>query len=68
MPCGWAATAAWRSSYATDLDAARQTLGDKLFAAAWAEGAAWTPEQAVAATTTPAQISVGVAQEWAAML
>jgi predicted ATPase/DNA-binding SARP family transcriptional activator len=47
-----------RGRYAADLDAARQALGDELFAAAWAEGAAWTPEHAVAATTTPAGMSV----------
>jgi hypothetical protein len=61
----WAATTTWcaaagtplspsrRSDYATDLEVARQTLDDQRFAAAWAEGAAWTPEQVVAAATTP---------------
>jgi hypothetical protein len=56
----------WRSSYATDLEVARQTLDDQRFAAAWAERAAWTPKQAVAAATTPTSLSVGFAQERAA--
>ena len=38
-----------RAIYEATLDAARQALGDDGFAAAWAEGAAWRPEQAVAA-------------------
>jgi hypothetical protein len=37
-----------RSTYAADLDAARQALGDERFAATWAAGATWTPEQAAA--------------------
>ena len=45
-----------RSAYEDSISAARSQLGDKTFAAAWAEGRTMTPEQALAAqssVTTP---------------
>jgi hypothetical protein len=38
-----------RDSYERTLRDARAPLGDDAFAVAWAEGAAWSPEQAIAA-------------------
>jgi tetratricopeptide (TPR) repeat protein len=66
----FAAMASWRAAMGAPLppyrqpaceaavSAARRTLGDDRFAAAWAEGAAWRPAQAVAAVLEPAQASV----------
>jgi len=41
-----------RPAYQHNIDAARSQLGDKTFAAAWAEGRTMTPEQALAAQSS----------------